>query len=501
MSEPLVITHTLPRPAEPAPALGRILGGTAFIVAVFDFCFWHLDDTPGSSVAVFFAAVAAIIGFNRLGRPLRFTGRLILLLLAASLLETVVETGFTNAITLIILIVAWAGETYFTSRSSFWHRLIAQASALAIAPGRLLWLGLALINISVTSRSTFLNRSAKGVLIVLPSLLLVLIFGSLLSAGNLIFSVWTHDFFDWIWTHFSFVPEPMRIMVWVIIATPALALLYPSESWKRPLQVLEKAGRWPDLLPQGAAFLSSALVLGTMNLLFLIANIADALFLWSGGNLTGGATYSDLVHHGVNALTFTVLLSALVLTSIFQQALPVARRRELKILAFFWIVQNLFLLLSVGLRLKLYMDAYDVSVERLGVIIFLVLVAAGYALLAVKISRDKSLWWLIGGCLFAIFVTFFITQFLNLGGWAANTNEARWERDRSRHLDVNYLYDLGPAAWLALARAEKLGGIAPKLWEKELNLDFRTNEQEQWREFSLRAHRNRAEVHKILDKK
>ena len=54
--------------------------------------------------------------------------------------------------------------------------------------------------------------------------------------------------------------------------------------------------------------------------------------------------------------------------------------------------------------------------------IFLVLVTAGYGLLTLKIAMEKSLSWLVGGCLIAIFLTFYITQFLNLGGWAAQCN-------------------------------------------------------------------------------
>ena len=64
-------------------------------------------------------------------------------------------------------------------------------------------------------------------------------------------------------------------------------------------------------------------------------------------------------------------------------------------LALLCIVQNVFLIFSVALRLKLYVEAYDLSVLRFHVGSFLALLVFGYALLACKILREKSLNWLV----------------------------------------------------------------------------------------------------------
>jgi hypothetical protein len=99
----------------------------------------------------------------------------------------------------------------------------------------------------------------------------------------------------------------------------------------------------------------------------------------------------------------------------------------------------------------------------------------------------------------AVFATFYITQFLDLAGWAANYNVARWEKDRTRNLDVGYLYRLGPAGWPALRRAEDQGGaqwdapnpplITARACEAgEPRAQFNAHH---WREFSLRAWMNR----------
>jgi len=210
-------------------------------------------------------------------------------------------------------------------------------------------------------------------------------------------------------------------------------------------------------------------------------------------------TYSGYVHRGVDSLIVTVILSAFVLTTIFQQALNVTQRRELKALGIFWIAQNLFLLLSVALRLKLYIEAYDMTVTRLSVLIFLALVAVGYVLLTVKITTGKSLSWLVGGCVLAVFATFYLTQFFNLAGCSANYNVARWEKDRTRNLDINYLIELGPPAWPARRHAEELDPSVRGAWQKAGRLYTRDEsglaqakfDTVHWREFSIRAWINR----------
>jgi len=137
------------------------------------------------------------------------------------------------------------------------------------------------------------------------------------------------------------------------------------------------------------------------------------------------------------------------------------------------------------------------TVLRLGVIIFLLLVAAGYGLLTIKVLREKSLPWLIGGCILATFITFYLVQFLNLAGWSADYNVTQWEKDKSRSLDVAYLRGLGPSAWPALRRAADDGAAwdnyllirdiidQDEIIEPRANFDF-----QHWREFSLRAYWN-----------
>jgi hypothetical protein len=343
-------------------------------------------------------------------------------------------------------------------------------------------------------RAGVAGRFASFVVIVVPALVLVLLFGVLLSNGNAVFGLWTGEAFQNIW---RFLPDPScgRLVFWAAFAMVAIALLWPSDAPVRSWNWAARFERWPDLMPAELAFTASVVPLAALNVLFAVANYADTVFLWQGGTLPAGVTYSAFVHEGVEMLIVTVLLSALVLASIFNQPASVAGRRGLKILGGIWIAQNLFLLGSTARRMDLYLEAYGASVERFSTLIFLVLVAVGFGLLAVKIFREKSLAWLVGKAALVSFATLYFAQFLNLGGWAADYNVDRWARDHTQELDGCYLRQLGPAAWPALGRARKLG--APTFFiDDQVVGDEEQNPHNQldlvhWREFSLRAWWNR----------
>ena len=484
-------------PSEPPYSLGKVLGGLFLVIAAFDFCFWGVSGI-GFSVGVFVPVLAGAILLCREQVSWRRSTLAMLVLLAGACVAAMIETGTTNTLVLLILIVALAGDSYFTGVEAAWARGFSQLVALAFAPGRVVWLGARVMERTLGQGAGGVAKVVGGLLLTIPALVLALVFGSLLANGNAVFGSWTGSFFTWIWDEAARLLDGERIVLWLVVGFIALPLLRPCRvagwwwSWIPRLPRLPQIGQ-----ARGAVF-SSALVLVVLNVIFGIANVADAIFLWGDQKLPAGVTYSGFVHNGVNTLTATVILSALVLAGIFQQQLGVAGRRELKVLGLVWIAQNLFVLVSVMLRLKLYIEAYDMTVTRLSVILFLLLVAAGYGLLAIQIVREKSLPWLVGRCAVAIFVTFYVAQFLNLAGWSAEYNVARWEEDRTRRLDTYYLRNLGPAAWPALSRASAEG--APWNLPGTIMDDLQTHENgmpqakfdaKHWREFGLKAWWNR----------
>jgi hypothetical protein len=497
---PLPTSEFAPAPRvnlEPPVRLPRLLLGLALAVAIFDLCFWGASAL-GFSLAVFSVSLAGIILGNRESAGKRKTIVLLLALLVGAAVAATFETGVTNTLVLLILIVVLAGESFFTETESPWGRWLSQVVALVLAPGRVFWLAARLMEAAFSGGIGWTGGLIGGCLLAIPALVLALIFGSLLATGNAVFGSWTNTFFDWFWKELMLYLNPARIIMWLFVAFFILPLLRPAHVSALWWKWTENLPRLPELLPTRAALFSSGLVLVVLNLLFLVSNIADALFLWSGQALPAGVDYKAYVHEGVNALIVTVILSAIVLTTIFQQALKVVERRELKILAYAWIVQNLFLIFSVTEKLRRYIVNYEMTVARLSTIIFLILVSVGFILLTIKIARDRSISWLIGGCVIAVFVTFYITQFLDLAGWSANYNVAVMEKDPGHIFDSKTMCQWGADVWPALRRAHKLAPANPDItaaWQAAHTSSDYTDQSgvawQHWRELSLRAYLNR----------
>ena len=133
-------------------------------------------------------------------------------------------------------------------------------------------------------------------------------------------------------------------------------------------------------------------MLGVLNVLFFAANTADVLYLWNGGALPDGVTYSQFVHHGVYGLIAAVVLSAILIVVIFQQVPAIRAAPAVKALSLFWILQNVVLITGVLLRLQRYVDVYDLSELRVYVGCFLLLVTTGFGLLTVHVLKHKGSW-------------------------------------------------------------------------------------------------------------
>jgi hypothetical protein len=133
-----------------------------------------------------------------------------------------------------------------------------------------------------------------------------------------------------------------------------------------------------------------------------------------------------------------------------------SRARDLRIAALVWIGQNIILIFGVFRRLKLYVDAYNLTVLRLDVALFLLLVLTGFLLLAVYISQRRTFGWLFGSGCIALFSLFYILQFCDLGAFVASYDVDRWIHPGTHtQADVYYLGDLGPGAWSQLQRLAK----------------------------------------------
>ncbi len=425
------------------------------ITLIADQLFYQI--APGVSVALFVMTLMAFLIVNRPYLPYNSKSLIVGILLLPPIVQSMFELGFSNILVLVLLLLVLMGDTFYNHLQPRWIRWVESIFALLKSLGRWPWF-LRILKEKRDNEKGFLCRITHGftlgVKILLPSIILLGAFAVFLGNGNVILGSWIQKFLNTLWSWIETISFPSfgHIMFWALVATWALAFLYPSQSPQtRRFWSLNP----PKIISPEKALLSlwrSWAILITTNGLFLAANGIDAVYLWLDTKLPAGVTYSQFVHEGVYNLIATVIFSAFVLTAIFEQSQTTTRSQGLKVLALLWIFQDLFLVSSIFLRLKLYVDTYQLSVLRVEVGCFLLLVSTGFILLAYKILFHKSLRWLVLRNILATFILFYVFQFADISGWVANYNVARWEEDPAKQLDLVYLQELGANAWPALLR-------------------------------------------------
>jgi hypothetical protein len=194
------------------------------------------------------------------------------------------------------------------------------------------------------------------------------------------------------------------------------------------------------------------------NALFAVQTALDIFYLWigAGNKLPLGLSYADYAHRGAYPLIFTALLAgafAIVATNPGSEASSSPLIKKL-VLAF--IAQNVLLVISSILRLKIYVDAYDLTRLRLAALLWMCLVGLGLILIVVRLFRHYSGAWLVKANVVAGAALLYICAFLNFSAIVAAYDVAHCAQvsGHGAPLDFDYLESLGPQAIPALRHFE-----------------------------------------------
>ncbi|WKN44771.1 DUF4153 domain-containing protein [Tunicatimonas pelagia] len=127
-----------------------------------------------------------------------------------------------------------------------------------------------------------------------------------------------------------------------------------------------------------------------LNGLLLLFNGVDTYHLWTG-KLPQGVTYSEYVHQGVNALIISIILAISIVMYFFRGNLNFYHRsRRLKLVAYAWVAQNVFLVLATAYKNSLYIDAYGLTQKRIGVYVYLLMTLVGLFFTYVKVREIRT---------------------------------------------------------------------------------------------------------------
>lgn len=133
-----------------------------------------------------------------------------------------------------------------------------------------------------------------------------------------------------------------------------------------------------------------------VNLMLLVVNIIDINWLWFGFEVPKNFSLKQFVHEGTSLLILSILLSMAIILYIFrrnQNFYP--GKGSLKYLAYFWLLQNIVLSISVFLRNYHYIGYHGLAYKRIGVIVFLTLTTIGIIYMYFKILQSRSGYYLV----------------------------------------------------------------------------------------------------------
>lgn len=201
-------------------------------------------------------------------------------------------------------------------------------------------------------------------------------------------------------------------------------------------------------------FKLSIITLTLLNALICIVNLTDLIYVWFSRRALTASELSLYVHEGTNLLIFAILLAAVILLVIFRRNLNFFPDNEgLKKLAYIWIGQNIFMVLSVAIRNFQYSHNFGLTHKRIGVFLFLLIVLVGLVTLFLKIRDKKSHYFLWHRNSWSVYLVLLVAGFIN---WNLLITRVNLNPTYTKHLDIQYLInDLPNQNAFLLARYEQ----------------------------------------------
>ena len=177
-----------------------------------------------------------------------------------------------------------------------------------------------------------------------------------------------------------------------------------------------------------------------INAVMLAYNALDVHWIWVDFYLPPGMAMAQLVHEGTYLLIASIVLAMATLLIGFGPGYrALMARPALRAGALLWIVQNVVVLVSVGIRNARYIDAHGLAYKRIGVLFFLALALVGLVTLAIYLLRQRPLayLWRVNGLAAALL--WLGAAFVDWDGLILSHNLRRL---RPEQLDVAFHYHL-----------------------------------------------------------
>lgn len=436
---------------------------------LFSIIFVYLfnQKQSGFNILIFNVLLLGIMYFyKRIDLKIRFHVYVVTGLLLSGISVVLFGAGvglFANILSLLILsgVAAYPGLVVPLN--------VALASASAAISGPFNWLKEVLSVPESGSGAAKLLR--KTGLIAIPVLILG-VFILLYSASSPYFNRITGDLLKNFNQFFKFLsswisPEAF----WMGIAAILMFFVYLFGSYNNNLNVFDEtrgemmrrirkpfSGRSTVLKSE---YKSGITLLILLNLTLLVMNVLDIYHVWLFFEWDGGYL-RQFVHEGTWLLIVSVAISMGIVIWYFRGNLNFYSQNRLLIkLSVIWLIQNALLVISVAIRNLWYIHYFNLAYKRIWVFGFLLLVLLGIFTVFVKLTKRKSLQYLlVRNSLFA----YAIIVLLGLFHWDRIIAKFNVKRSDKAFFHTDFMMGLNsstlPVLHLTAGQLEKINSVS-----------------------------------------
>ncbi len=296
------------------------------------------------------------------------------------------------------------------------------------------------------------TRIGRAVAIAAP---LLLVFTLLLTRADPVFG-----------SLFTFLDVDLEVALSHVIIAGFFAWVVAGWLRRSLLAQPGDAGASAPPLPLTLGATDVTLALGALNVLFAAFVVVQIGWLFGGEALvlrTTGLSYADYARRGFFELTgvAVLLLPVLLGTQALIPASDVRSRRLYRRLSFPLVVLLGAIMFSAGARMRLYVQYYGISTDRLYATAFMIWLAIVFVWLALTVLRSRPRTFATG-LVVSGFVVLFTLNLLNPDALVARANLARGEAGHSgaAGADLRYVASLGGDAVPVLVSALTAPDIA-----------------------------------------
>lgn len=232
------------------------------------------------------------------------------------------------------------------------------------------------------------------------------VFGSIFVLANPDWVAWSGQWMTKVWQQFSAWMvgfSAWEIPFCVIAAMVGIGLMRP----RKPGLLFGGVSNLSPVQKQVPSDLYPAYRNTLMTLVALFAAYLGVEFwnLWTR-DFPPNFYYAGYAHQGAAWLTVALVLATVSLSIIFGRSLRAdPRQAVVRRIAWIWCGLNFLLVVAVYHRLSIYVGYNGLTRMRVVGYFGVTLVAIGFALVMIKIARDRSFWWLIRSQLIAMVAT------------------------------------------------------------------------------------------------